>query len=232
MICARCGKLLGYNPHTWGDYIDWTSEEYRTEEHPLGLREWRCRTCVYHYFTKIEEEDLLFGMEDDTDAEELDVIATEGAPKVKATLSMSALAGLGAAEDEPAEESYVSVYMTAKAMTAAEVPENELAAMNNALADTGFEAGLYADLSFYKQPGEDEPTQVHELAGDGVNVEMEVPEDMQNVPEGYDRIFQTWTIHNGEAILLAEGTDTTQRFTSNGFSTFVIAYQDMPKAGK
>ena len=71
---------------------------------------------------------------------------------------------------------------------------------------------------------------ISSLDGTKINITLDVPESLRNVPDGYRRVFIVFRIHDNKAEKVAETDTTSVSFNNDEFSTFVLTYQDIKKA--
>ena len=121
----------------------------------------------------------------------------------------------------------VIVYLDITALDKADVPAEDMTAIEKILNSDGYSYGECLDLSLWKKLGEGVPTQIHDTNGNPINITITIPESLKNVPEGYTRTYAVVRLHNGIATKLAEGTGATLEISTDKFSSYFIIFKDV-----
>jgi len=88
--------------------------------------------------------------------------------------------------------------------------------------------GIYLDINLFKKVGNDRPSKISE-PGENITISITVPLNLINTDALISREYRIIRIHNGVAEIL-NGTfnadSSTFTFETDGFSTYVLTYQD------
>ena len=121
----------------------------------------------------------------------------------------------------------VIVYLDITALDKADVPAEDMTAIEKILNSDGYSYGECLDLSLWKKLGEGVPTQIHDTNGNPIKITITIPELLKNVPEGYTRTYAVVRLHNGISTKLAEGTGATLEISTDKFSSYFIIFKDV-----
>ena len=88
----------------------------------------------------------------------------------------------------------------------------------------------YYDIGLWLEKTDGTTVYISSLDRTKINITLDVPESLRNVPDGYRRVFIVFRIHDNKAEKVAESDTTSVSFGNDEFSTFVLAYQDIKKA--
>ena len=105
------------------------------------------------------------------------------------------------------------------------VSSSDKALVKEAAAGRNAEIGMYLDLSLYKKIGNSAEKPITDLKGQKITVKVTVPPDYK-APAGTTRTFYAIRVHDGEADVIAESTNTTIEVSTDRFSTYALAYSD------
>lgn len=110
----------------------------------------------------------------------------------------------------------------------ATVPEADRAQVIAAVTaqNSAAKVGMYLDLSMYKKIGNDEPTKLTDLQGNKIKFTLAIPEELRKT----NRVFYIVRVHEGVAEIIATGTGESITGESDLFSTYALAYADLPAA--
>lgn len=162
-----------------------------------------------------------------------EVNISEDAPDVKVS-NLNDEFALKLLTDEEKEEyengTPVIVYLDVNVFDKSKVPAVDLAAANKIITDDGYTYGECLDLSLWKRIGTNDAIQIHDTNGNLVSVQITIPDELKNVPEGYTRTYRIVRVHNGKTTVLAEGTESTFTIRSDKFSSYFILYKDVKTA--
>ena len=89
----------------------------------------------------------------------------------------------------------------------------------------------YYDISLYKALSGNAYEKVTDTGSSPVTITAELPADMINSNADVTRTFYVVRVHGGASDILAQTTENEVTFSSDLFSTYAIAYQDV-KSGK
>jgi len=120
----------------------------------------------------------------------------------------------------------ISLKMIKKSIESLESEEEEI--INNALQDTEYQIGASYDVTIKEVTDKGEELGTVSETDEELEVTLEVPEELQNVPENTEREFVIIRVHNGEAeeLVTTDNKDGTLTAKSNLFSTYTVAYKD------
>ena len=113
--------------------------------------------------------------------------------------------------------------MVIEKLKADQVPENDLELSDTYMNDKDLTLGQYFDVSVYLNQ-----VQIFKL-NKPINITLDVPEEIRNAPDGYNRLFTVFKIHEGKVEKIKDSYDTSISFDTDSFSTYVIAYSDSAK---
>ena len=158
-----------------------------------------------------------------------EVHVSGGAPQTISNISEeTAKAVLTEAETAALETGEsILIYLDVEGLDEGAVPAADLQAAQQLANEGGQTIALYLDVSLWKQVGNTDAVQIHETNGNAITFTVQVPAELQNVPEGYTRIYRLIRIHEGVATVVAESTGTTLSASSDKFSTYVLTYEDV-----
>ena len=120
-------------------------------------------------------------------------------------------------------EENITLVLVIEEVEAKDVSDNDLRLSNTYMNDNDITLGQYYDVSVYF---DDEPISMLNYA---INVTLDVPQEIRNAPDGYDRLFTVFRIHDEKAEKMKDSYDTSISFDTDSFSTYVIAYRDIAK---
>ena len=113
-----------------------------------------------------------------------------------------------------------------------QVPPADKDVLDSRAESLGATAGTWFDVSLYKMKDiywgdpmeklEEEGTAKLTATAVPVSLSVEVPEELQK----FDRTFYLLQCHDGKADIAAQGKDNVMSWTSDAFSTYMIAYKD------
>ena len=157
-----------------------------------------------------------------------EVKTAEGAPAIKADNLDNALAEKLLTDAEKAEYANgtpVLVYLDVKEVDKANVPADDVKAIDKVTSESGYTYGDCLDISLWKKMGDGDATQVHDTNGNPIKMTVTVPASLA-APAGYVRTIRVVRVHGGEAKVLAEGTGLTLDISSDRFSSYFLVYKD------
>lgn len=120
-------------------------------------------------------------------------------------------------------DGYVRLALVIEKLKADQVPENDLELSDTYMNDKDLTLGQYFDVSVYLNQ-----VQIFKL-NKPINITLDVPEEIKNAPDGYNRLFTVFKIHDGKVEKIKDSYDTSISFDTDSFSTYAIAYSDSAK---
>ncbi len=130
-----------------------------------------------------------------------------------------------------------TIILSLTAMDVSEdVTQEDKALVDQALREVDVNAygTRYFDISLYKALSGNAYEKVTDTGSSPVTITAELPADMINSNADVTRTFYVVRVHDGASDILAQTTKDKVTFSSNRFSTYAIAYQDVKsdKAGE
>ena len=174
----------------------------------------------FDFSTPITEDALLKAFYIDVNehaADRYEIMTLDGAPAIDSP-NMPDVVGETLTQDELDAGYYL--LLVSSPLAEVEVPSGDKAALASQANDLGATAGTWFDISLYKVLGE-ERTKLTE-AGCPVDLTVSVPAELQK--DG--RTFYLLSCHDGTVTVAAQGTGDTLAWTTDKFSTYLIAYKD------
>ncbi|MBO7401508.1 MAG: hypothetical protein J6U10_00800 [Lachnospiraceae bacterium] len=166
---------------------------------------------------------------DPADAGDLDtdVDVSDDAPEVETVISLEQVLELLTEEEREAYENGadVLIYLSVDTLEAAEVPEEDKEKLDEYLGETGETGAIFLDLSLWKKVGGNAESKLSET-GSELEITLEVPEELQNVPTGFTRTYRVLRVHNGVVEVVGESTEPVITVLSDKFSTYMLVYSD------
>lgn len=164
---------------------------------------------------------------------ETEVNASDDAPTIKVDNLDNELAEKLLTDEEKTEYengTHILVYLDVEVVDKADVPAEDITAVEKVINADGYIYGECLDISLWKRLGAGAPTQIHDTNGNSIMITISIPDTLKNVPEGYTRTYRIVRVHDGISTVLAEGTGATLEISSDKFSSFFIIYKDVKDA--
>ncbi len=156
-----------------------------------------------------------------------EVSGSEDAPDTTVDIPLEQILELLTEEEREAYENGedVLVYLTVDTLEEDEVPSEDKAELDAYLEETGETGAIFLDMSLWKKVGGNAERKVSDT-GSALEITVEVPADLQNVPAGFTRTYRILRVHNGTVEIVGESTEPTITVLSDKFSTYMLVYSD------
>nr|MCR5793554.1 fibronectin type III domain-containing protein [Lachnospiraceae bacterium] len=96
-------------------------------------------------------------------------------------------------------------------------------------AAKGYSNGVLMDLSVFKKVGEQPKVRITDTKGVMFEFELEIPAGLRNTNTAVERSYSVIRIHDGKATVLPttyNASNKSLKFSSDKYSTYVLAYKD------
>ena len=149
---------------------------------------------------------------------DVEVVSEPGAPQVENT-NLNEVAAAMVTEEEKTRD--VKIWMELKLLAETEAPEGDNVALISVVDENGLVAGVWIDLSMFKQVDGGTVLQIHEVPEE-VFISVAVPEELKKP----GRTYYLYRVHDGETTLIASTTGDVLEGYTKLFSTYLIAYKE------